>query len=120
MDTLAESTVSPGTVAKWLLGIVAGLVLFFVGWLVSTTREAGSHEARIAVLEAQYKVLSEIVQTQKAHEARLTSVEAQVSKMLTRDEHLALYSQVLEALRDLRAEQIRLRTAIEQGHAGIK
>jgi len=114
VEALAESSsVTPSMIAKWFLGITGGLLLFASGWMISSTREAGSHEARIAVLESQYRILSEVVQNQKAQDARIVVLEGQMSKMLTRDEHLVFYAQVIEALRELKSEQMRVRTELE-------
>ena len=109
----AADFVSSTALAKWFMGLVAVTIVFALGWFVAQTRESGNHEARISVLESQYKILSEVVQTQKAHEARLTSVEGQLAKMLTRDEHLVFYAQVIEALREIKTEQLRVRGELE-------
>jgi len=127
IDRAIAGSISWEMLTKWFLGLLAATILFALGWFVSQTRESGNHEARLAVLESNYKILSDVVQNQKAQDVRIVTLESQMGKMLTRDEHLVFYAQVIEALRDLKTEQVRVRTELETHdrrmvleHPGVK
>jgi ribosomal protein L24 len=98
---------------KFILGLLASVLVFAFGGYVTSMREAGNHEARITSLERQVAVNTVVISTQNSQDVKIAALEKAMDDKMSKSEFSIYYGNIMATLEEIKHEQTRIRTELE-------